>query len=211
MPRTPVIGLIMATELEAEPFPAALGLERIEDRPFPVFARDDLVLVISGIGKAGAAMTTAYCCTRFQPDWICNLGAAGATDDSRGVGTIHHVEKVIETDRPILRTDTPHLHMPEVLPGFATAVLATQDRAVTDPASRRELAPLAGLVDMEGAAVVQASAGFGARCVLFKFVSDTPDRPDHSDIVQRIIACRGAFCDFIAASVIPRLRPEGKE
>ena len=96
----PLTGIIIATSLEAEPFIKALKMREIEDRPFPVYGCDNIFLSISGIGKANAAMATAYMCSKFDPKWIMNLGAAGATQASRELGDIYHIEKVIEPDRP---------------------------------------------------------------------------------------------------------------
>ncbi|OGP97161.1 MAG: hypothetical protein A2Z39_04210 [Deltaproteobacteria bacterium RBG_19FT_COMBO_46_9] len=204
----PLTGIIIATDLEAEPFIKALKMQEIEDRPFPVYGCDNIFLSISGIGKANAAMATAYMCSKFDPKWIMNLGAAGATQASRELGDIYHIEKVIEPDRPHPASGTPYVQIPDVLPGFKKAVLATQDRAVDDIETFRQIAPLADLVDMEGASVVQASKRFGKRCLLFKFVSDTPIHAGQRELIMEHVKHYGApFCEFISNEVIPVLAP----
>ena len=67
MQKNPVIGIVMATMLEAKPFVVETPMKRIEKHPFKVYAKDDIYLVLTGIGKANAAMGTFYCCQRFSP------------------------------------------------------------------------------------------------------------------------------------------------
>lgn len=206
--RIPLIGLIIATRMEAEPFLEALGLEASGETGLPVYKGSGIVLVISGIGKANAAIAATYCCTLFHPRWIVNLGAAGSTKASYGLGDVFHVTKVVEWDRPLLSSRGPHLHYPHVLKGFREAVLATQDRPVMDRKARKAIGPHADLVDMEGAAVVQAARKLATPCVIFKFVSDTPDHEREADVVAHIREFGTAFCCFVVDSVIPALRKQ---
>ena len=207
--RVTPIGLIIATRIEAAPFVEVLGLQASGEAGFHVYKGDGIVLVVSGIGKANAAMAVTYCCFAFHPRWIVNLGAAGSTKASHGLGDVFHVTKVIEWDRPLLSSEGPHLHFPHVLQGFREAVLATQDRPVIDRSAREVIAPHADLVDMEGAAVVQAARKLATPCVLFKFVSDTPDHESEADVLAHIGEFAAAFCRFMTDSVIPALRSGG--
>jgi adenosylhomocysteine nucleosidase len=197
-------GMIIATMMEAEPFIQSLEMEEITARPFRIYRRGDACIVISGIGKINAAMATSYACLKFNPVWILNLGAAGATEESKEPGSIYNIERTVEPDRPHLRTNTPYNQSPDVLNGFDKAILATQDKAITDVATFHEIAALADLVDMEGASVVQAAQRFQKKCLLFKFVSDTPVHAGQGDVIINKIKChRGPFCDFIRSAVIP--------
>jgi adenosylhomocysteine nucleosidase len=210
MQETSMIGLILATRIEAEPFVEALGLRKIEKSPLPVYKGAGARLVISGIGKTNAAIAATYCCAVFHPGWIVNLGAAGSTKASYGLGDTCHITKIIEWDRPRLSSNSPHVHQPHVLRGFREAVLATQDRPVIDRDHRRVIEPYADLADMEGAAVVQAARRLGTPGVLFKFVSDTPDDGSDADIVARIKDYGIGFCRFVTDSVFPALKKEKK-
>ena len=201
------MGLIIATMTEAKPFVQGMALEKIENTPFAVFEKARIVLVISGIGKTNAAMATFYCCQTFHPTLVCNLGAAGATNDSFALGDILHVTEVIEYDRPAPGSNKPHVHFPHVLEGFPFARVATQDTPVIDPDKRKEIAPFAGLVDMEAASIIQACGKFQAKCVIFKFVSDTPDHTHVDEIVMNIRHYRTPFFEFYNNAVIPRLMP----
>jgi len=221
MERNPLIGLIFATMTEAKPFVQGMAMEKIEKAPFAVFQKtrnekgsfsffekDRIVLIISGIGKANAAMAAFYCCQTFHPALICNLGAAGATDSSFALGDIVHVTEVIEYDRPELNTDNPHVHFPHVLEGFPFGKAVTQDTPVIDADKREEIASFAALVDMEAASIIQACGKFETKCIIFKFVSDTPDHTHEDDIVKNIKLYRTSFFDYFQNAVMSRLMPE---
>ena len=149
-------GLVMATLLEAEPFIEGLGMKQVESRPFLCYRNNDTELIISGIGKANAAMATVYLYQRYRPHVICNAGAAGALGPSLSLGDIYHVNKVIEPDRPMFQSDEPVVHTPHVIEGFQTAILATRDRPVIEAGERQALSRKADLIDMEAASVIQA-------------------------------------------------------
>ena len=205
MPRNPLIAVIVATSLEAEPLLARLRFEEAEKKPVTVYKSGRILLALSGIGKANAAIATTYCCARYRPRWVLNAGAAGAVTRSFHPGECAHITRVIEPDRPLLGGNEPHVHIPFILEGFRDAVLATQDRPVIDASEREAASAFADLVDMEGASIIQAARRFGVPSVLFKFVSDTPDHSAHKDIVSLIMEHRGTFCDFVGDSVIPLL------
>ena len=162
-------------------------------------------MIISGIGKANAAIATAYCCQKFNPACICNLGAAGATHFSHLLGEIFQIKKIFEYDRPEFKSGKPHIHRPDILNGFKTVKLATCDRVVLDPDERGEISVNAGLVDMEGASVVQACSIFQTKCFMFKFVSDTLDHTSDKEIIENIRLYRTPFFEFFYHSVLPVL------
>lgn len=205
MQRKPVTCLLMATLLEAKPFIKGLSLKRTSSKPFEVYRAGELVAVISGIGKANAAMATAFACLVFKPRLLVNLGAAGATDGALPLGANLHVYRAVEFDRPGLRTKEPHEHEPDVLKGFSLAAIATLDRPTLEAAERRALAEKTRLVDMESAAFIQACRKFGKKCYVFKFVTDTPAHTCGMDIVDNIEKYRDQFFDFFLHSVIGRL------
>ena len=178
----------MAMMLEAKPFVEGLALKKSATEPFVIFQNGSILLIISGIGKVNAADATVYCCQKFNPACICNLGAAGATDFSYGLGEIFHIKKIFDYDRPEFNSKSPHIHKPHILSRFKTAKLATCDKAVLDPGERKKIAINAGLVDMEGASVAQTCGKFKTRCYLFKFVSDTPKHTTDEDIAYSFTA-----------------------
>jgi adenosylhomocysteine nucleosidase len=201
-----VTAIVMATMLEAKPFVQRMSLKQTRKAPFYLFQNQQVLLLVSGIGKANAAMATAYCCLAFKPFLIFNLGAAGAARFGYDLGEIFHIRKIVEPDRSDMKTGKPCVHQPDLLEGFKTAKLATIDQAVLDPKKRQEIARNADLLDMEGASVVQTCRKFESRCFLFKFVSDTPDHTRDQDIVDHIRRYRQGFYEFFADAVIPNSR-----
>ncbi|MCP4373200.1 MAG: 5'-methylthioadenosine/S-adenosylhomocysteine nucleosidase [Deltaproteobacteria bacterium] len=196
MEKNPVITIVMATMLEAKPFIESIPLEQVEKKPFSLYKNKNMFLILSGIGKANAAMATAYACRKLKPGRIFNLGAAGATDFTCSLGEIFHVVKIFEFDRPEFKSGKPHIHIPSIINGFKTANLATSDKAILDPEERKKISEIADLVDMEGASVVQACRIFQTECLMFKFVSDVPDHTRDSDIVENIRLYRKKFSEF---------------
>jgi len=200
------IALIIATRMEAEPFVDGLGMKELDSRPFRVYGGEDLFMVISGIGKVNAGTATGYVCQKFDPHFILNLGAAGSVNDSEELGTVYNIEKTIEPDRLHLRTNSPYIQHPDSMDGFNRAILATQDKVVMNVNAFREIASFADLADMEGASVVQISRRFDKKCILFKFVSDTPLHAGQPDLIDHIKKFREPFYKTVIDSVIPLLR-----
>ena len=205
MEKDTVAVIVMAAMLEAKPFVLGLSLNQRRKKPFAVFQSDHIFLIISGVGKANAAMATGYSCDKYHPACICNLGAAGATDVSHPLGEIFHINKIVEHDRHELTTRKPCIHNPDILNGFQTATLSTSDMAVLAPDERKKISMNADLIDMEGASVVQACRKFNTKCFIFKFVSDTPDHARNEDIVENIRLHRSFFFEFFIRSVMPVL------
>ncbi|RZB37910.1 MAG: adenosylhomocysteine nucleosidase [Desulfobacteraceae bacterium Eth-SRB2] len=203
MEKNTVTGIVMATMLEAKPFVLGMSLKQSRKKPFALFENDNVFLIISGIGKANAAMATGYLCYKCHPARVYNLGAAGATDFSHALGENFHIIEIIEYDRHKLTTKRPYIHHPDILNGFQTARLSTSDMAVLAPDDRKKISMNADLIDMEGASVAQACRKFDTKCFMFKFVSDTPDHAKDEDIVENIRRHRSFFYEFFIRSVQP--------
>lgn len=198
--------IIMATFIEAKPFIERMPFTSLDQTPFPVFQHEDMILVISGMGKVNAAAATTFGCITYNPDHVLNCGAAGATGLSASLGEIFQIGTAIEYDGFGLRTVTPPTYTPEILPGFQTATIATQDIPVIEKNHRVTISRSAALVDMEASAIIQVCRKFQTPCYLFKFVSDTPNHPDERNIREHIRQFRLSFYQFISGSVLPALR-----
>jgi adenosylhomocysteine nucleosidase len=197
--------IIMATFLEAKPFLELMSFNKLNQTPFPAFQQEDTILVISGIGKVNAAMAATYCCINFRPDYVFNFGAAGATGASACLGEIYQIGTAIEYDGFDLKTSIRPIYTPEILPGFQTVTIATQDIPVLKKKHRATVSVLAPVVDMEASAIIQVCQKFQVRCYLFKFVTDTPDHHCKGDIRKHIRKYRLLFYQFISGSVFPAL------
>ena len=200
---------VLATDMEAEPFIRKLRMKRLTTDPVSLFSGSGALLAVSGVGKSNAALTTAFCCVNFSPPTVLNLGCAGSVNPQFKRGSIFLVSKVIEPDRPHFRSGRPYLHLPALLPGFSEATLATQDRPVITREERQLLSSATDLVDMEAAAVAQTARRFHRQSLIFKFVSDTGEEEDPTDILPYVKEGGRAFCDFIIESVLPRVREVG--
>ena len=202
-PHRRTIGIVIATDIEAQPFIAALHLSPVGRMPCLLYGRDGLILAVSGVGKTNSAVATTYLCSAFHPALILNLGAAGSTGLRCRLGDIFQVSAVCEPDRPHYPSGRPSLHRPRTLPGFDEATLATHDRPIIDKEDREKASLHAEMVDMEGAAVVQAARRFSIPCLLFKFVSDTPGQSDTAAAIEYMREHSRVFCRFIMERVIP--------
>ncbi len=196
--------ILMATRIEAEPFIKGLGLSKNEKKPVPVFESRGIVLSISGIGKSNAAIASTNLINRYGPKLIINLGAAGALSNNFMIGDILHIDRIIEPDRPRLLSLKPEVHKPDTLKGFDLASLATHDRPILSPQDRMAAGRLSELVDMEGAAIVQACRAFEIKAYLFKIVTDTPSSRK-MEIIKNIIQTRGMLFKFFIEKIMPAI------
>ncbi len=201
-----MICIIMATRMEAEPFITGLELEKEENPSFHIYRRGELVLLVSGVGKMNASMTTTFAIDTFSPDCILNLGAAGSLGDI-SLGAVFQIKSIVESDRPLRHlNDKPRLYTPQTLDITEDAILATQDIPVIDLGERQELAKAADLVDMEGCAVAHVCKRFKMPCYLFKYVTDNMQNPEISDIVENIENYRDSFFEFCTKELFPAFK-----
>ena len=192
-----MITICMATSLEAQPFIDGLAMTSLALKPFRIFTLAQTNLIVTGIGKANAAMATAYAIQKLKPERVYNLGAAGAVRRDLELGEVRQISQAIEPDRPHLISGKPYIHYPDQIEGLQTARLATHDRPILESEARRKIASMADLVDMEGAAVIQTCRKFNVSCVLVKFISDTTVQAKDADIVASIRSLRQPFFDEI--------------
>ncbi len=191
--------------IEAKPFVSGLSLEPVHKKPFLVFKNTNFLLVISGIGKAHAAMATAYCCTKFNPDMVVNIGAAGALNMFKQKGDIFQISRIIEHDRPGFQTGQPIVYnlstMADVNVEYAN--LSTSDKAAISIQDRKKVAIYGGeLIDMEGASIVQTCKKFNIPCHIFKYVSDSLEDFESSNIIDNIRKYRQDSFAFFMDQVI---------
>jgi len=189
-------GIVMATLLEAAPFIDSGMFERIEEKPLSLYKHDSVYLILSGIGKGSAAIAATYLILKYQTEIMYNIGAAGSTTEDYKPGDILHIDSVIDYDRPKLIGLKPRYLKPDVLENYKTATLATRDVAVVSAEDRKKVGILASLVDMEGAAFVQACRTFKVKNYLFKIVTDTPAHTVDNLIIENIKNTRDLLYQF---------------
>lgn len=199
-------GIVMATKIEANPFITGLELEQITQKPFPVYSSDEFILIISGIGKVSAALSTGVLIREHGVTKLINAGAAGGLRHGFTTGDILHISEVTDYDRPKLINKEPRRMTPDILPGFRNASLATLDRPVLSPEDRNSVGELADIIDMEGAGFLQACRTFGAEAYIWKLVSDTAEHDKDSDIVSNIKKMINKLYLFMDEQVFPLFR-----
>ena len=167
-------------------------------------------IVVTGVGKARAAVGLARRLAANPPDLVVNVGTAGAVD---GVITgLVEVTWVTQHDFPYdaidalvqSRTERGFALQPEAPPRLLTeppagaTALATGDTFVADANEARRLAT-AGihLVDMEAYAYATACAEFRVpfRCV--KVVSDAADEAAGASWLDTIDACARSLAEWV--------------
>ncbi|WP_372740961.1 5'-methylthioadenosine/S-adenosylhomocysteine nucleosidase [Neptunomonas sp.] len=157
----------------------------------------DIVLLMSGIGKVNAAVSTALLLHEFAPDCVINTGSAGGFDPMLNVGDIvissevrhHDVDVTIFGYEPGQVPGLPAAFEPDVtlakvaeqcierLDGMQTVhgLIATGDSFMNDPvrvAHTRSLFPTMKAVEMEAAAIAQTCHQFGTPFIVIRALSD---------------------------------------
>lgn len=189
-------GIVIATAIEAASFISSGMFSRIDDNYFPVYRHEDFFLIISGIGKAASASASAYLIARYGMEKMFNLGAAGAVVEGFALSEIYHISRIFESDRPHLAGKRDRFADPDILPGFKTATLSTQDMALVSSAERGSVAHAAALADMEGAAFVQACRIFKVKSYLFKIITDLPGTDTDREIIEKVKLTSHDMFDF---------------
>jgi nucleoside phosphorylase len=199
-----LIGIVMATEMEAEPFIRSAQLHDA-DAPFPIHATDSYTCIISGIGKANAAMAVGYGYYYEKITTFVNLGAAGAVRQGFNLGDIFMVESVCELDRPTILERKNRFLNPQLLDGFQGVSLSTRDIAAVTGEERALAAQVAELADMEGAGFLQGCDRFGCRGYIFKVITDRPGDDDPA-IIKNVLETRENLYSYFMEKIFPVLK-----
>ncbi len=83
--------IISAFYKEVAPIIKHYNLKRI-DASFEMFANNEIIVIISGIGKINSAITTTYLLSKYKIDFIINFGIAGSKN--RNIGEIFLINKI---------------------------------------------------------------------------------------------------------------------
>jgi adenosylhomocysteine nucleosidase len=197
-----MVGIVYATRREADPFLSKVSTAPLTHSAFCAFQtagenHTSCIVVISGMGKVAAAIAAMHLVLVHRVSVLVNAGLCGrlAREYGWSVGDLFRISSAVEGDcdrfghaEPVVACDTRwfgHLK---------TARLVTCDRPVFDTIWRDQLAGVADLADMEGAAVARVARHYGIPCFLVKGISDGADETgrqdvaDHIDVVSERIA-----------------------
>lgn len=197
-----MIGLIGAMAVEVEAL-----LAQLEDRQdtkigMDVFSAGKLfgqeaVLAVCGPGKVNAALCAQSMITAYHPEWVLNLGVAGAGDETVSIGDMVIATCAVQHDMDTSPIGDPvgfvskiglveipcdaSLHQRLVTAassvegmGVHEGVIATGDQFICDGETRSRIHRLFGAkaVEMEGAAVAHACYTMNTPCGVLRSISD---------------------------------------
>jgi len=155
-----VLAFVTALAAEAKPLIARFQLQRI-DAPLPLYKKDDLYLVVSGMGKVSSAIATTFLQTKMSSiAAYVNVGIAGHA--SLPIGTSIMASKIIDP------TNGSTFY-----PTFLTAPFCTtQTVCCTD--SPEFTFSTDAVYDMESIGFAQAAAKFSSSEFIhcYKVISD---------------------------------------
>ena len=105
-----MIGIVIALQSEAKPI-----LEKVENLKKIIFLdklayqgklfNKDVVIVICGIGKVSAGISTQALIDKFTPEYILNVGTSGGTDTSVKVKNFYAIDKCFQFDFDVTEID----------------------------------------------------------------------------------------------------------
>lgn len=199
--------LIFATQAEADPLLAAMGdvVTREGDTTHLHSDGHATRLRVTGMGPAAAAHIVRAELARERPAVVINAGIAGALHSGFGLGEVVEVEAAAHA----MPGDTENLAfmaLPALRPAgwpkdLRRGRLITRPTPLFDVVEATRLATRADLVDMEGAAIVQACADADVPCVLLKAVSDFAD--DRATLLSNLARASQALAQVLQTTLRP--------
>jgi adenosylhomocysteine nucleosidase len=177
----PIVRLVVALPAEAKPIVAHYRLKRcMDEHAFPVYRRDAIALLVSGVGKAAAAAAVAYGHAVFgrrtDAVWL-NAGIAGHSAHPVGASFVAH--KIVDGDTG--KSWYPVLCFPAPCPSLPLHTVSRPEHGYGEDA----------LYDMEASAFFETAARFGTGELIhcLKTVSD-----NRRETVHEIDAGKAARC-----------------
>ena len=206
-----MIGLIGAMAMEVEAL-----MDKLTDRRETRVGMDtfvsgrlfgqEAVLAVCGPGKVNAALCAQSMILRFQPEWVLNLGVAGAGDATVSIGDMVIATAAVQHDVDTSPIGDPvgmvsKINLIEIpcdpalrarlvkaasaLPDVRVyeGVIATGDQFINDGDVRARIHERFGVkaVEMEGGAVAQACYMHGVPCGVLRSISDQADGQSEMD------------------------------
>lgn len=168
-----MILIVVAMLAEIEAFIADAKL--VEDSLFPIYKKDDALIIISGVGRTNSSSATTYMLTKYPKiKKVINIGFAGATSPAK-VKDVYEIKQAIYGDFNLTDFGYDKGQVPKMPKTYNLAKTNLFERKdlytnewFTKEASFEEIT----LFDMEGAAIAQVCHIFNKPLYAFKVVSD---------------------------------------
>ncbi len=190
-----MIGIIIALQSEAEALLKRVEqLEKITLIDKTAYTCKihglDTVVIISGIGKVNAALSTQLLIDKYSPDFILNFGTCGGMNSNVEILNYYAIEKCCQFDFDLRELDgVPLGYIQDYDSVYFTvsidgleflnkAKLATADRFICSDADADAINNLVkcDLGDMEGGAIAQVCTSNSVPLYIIKGISDIHGR-----------------------------------
>lgn len=164
---------------EASPFIKNLNLKKDSKiNKFEIFKNDEIILIITGVGKIKAAIAVSYLLSKYEPcasDLFINVGICGAKKDMT-IGNAYICNRIIEND-------TKKTFYPDMLfkHPFKEADVETCSNIVN---SDKKLE--GQLIDMEASGIYQAALVFFETHQIF-FIKIASDYLEAKNLSQAVV------------------------
>ena len=200
-----MIGFVVAMEKEAKLFleVATINNEMIiagKKIFIGEFYNQDFVLIIGGIGKVNAGMSTQILIDKFNVEKVINFGTAGGKDPlSQHVGDVAFIDKACQFDFDLSEIDDVNVGYMQDFNltyfesnyknykggKFVVSTLATGDRFTFKEWALKDQKELgATVIDMEGGAIAQVAYANGVEFYLIKILTDVEGSGEESIFKQ---------------------------
>jgi len=168
-----MIGLVFATEEEANPFLSRYQRGRFSDlTEGETFQDNDILVSLTGIGKIKATLRTERLLQNHRLTRLLHVGTCTALRDELTEETLVAASQVFEGDRVELAMPTyPRMPLDVPFDGLPQVTLVTQDHTVQGQEERTYWQRIADISDMSGYAVAYVAATHGVPCHIVKVVT----------------------------------------
>lgn len=195
-----MIGLIFATQIEADPFLEWSQAVCVNETPLAVYqvpSNPRLIVTISGMGKVAAAVACHSQITELKVDEIVNAGVCGTLQcgGHYAPGKLYCVTSAAEGDHAIPdQPSQPLMSDGRIDWDLPAARLVTCDRPVFDVEKREALSLSGDLVDMEGAAIARVAAMYDVPWSMVKGITDAAGPNDRTELKRNLTQVSEKVC-----------------
>jgi len=154
-----MIVFVTAIFSEAKALIEYFNLQKVEKKPFLIYKNDNIVLIVSGMGKINSAIATFYISQKYRIEKIINIGICGTNDTKKEIGSLHAIKSIIDvsSSKKLVISDKGE-------------TLYTFDKIIKDKKGLKENI----LIDMESYGFYMAASKFVKKedIKIYKIISD---------------------------------------